>query len=129
MLHGTTIVYAREPEPEIVEVIEWNEERIDSEIETQALAYNVSADEMKATIQCESGGSTTIQSRHIRPDGTREQSYGLAQFHIPAGNKTPDGIVITKEMAQDPKIAIESMAYHFSIGHQKKWTCWKKLFN
>lgn len=125
------VVYAQEEVIErkvvlIEEHIDWNEDRIKQEIKEQSEKYNVSYDEMYRVIQCESHGSTTIQSYHKRPDGTREQSFGLAQFHIPAGNKTESGEVITEEMAKDPKIAISTMAYYFSLGekYKQKWSCY-----
>ena len=130
------IVYAAEEEPprEIkIEVrINWTEERIEQLIEEKATEYGVSALALKRVIACESNGSTTIQSNHrYTPHnapqgyqaGDREESYGLAQFHIPAGNKTKDGKVITKEMAQNPEVAVDTMAFYFSKGLQKKWTC------
>lgn len=68
---------------------------------------------------------TKAQSNHERPDGTREQSYGLGQWYIPAGNIGVDGTKITKEQAQDPKYALDTMAFYFSNGKQHLWTCWR----
>ena len=85
--------------------------------------YNVSADKMHKTIKCESGYDTQIQSKHIRPDGSREQSYGIAQWYIPAGNKKIDGTPFTKEEALNPDIALENMAWYFSQGKSRLWTC------
>lgn len=124
---GTEIVYAQEPKVVQIEIVyNWNEERINEEIETKAKEYNVNADTLKSVINCESQGSTTIQSYHYR-NGVREESYGLAQWNIPSGNKTKNGIVITKEMAINPEIAIDTMAYYFSKGLQNKWTCWRNM--
>lgn len=123
---AVTIEYIATEEPEIVlieENIEWTEERIDNEIKTHAEKYGISYSFLKHTIACESMGSTTVQSRHIRPDGSREKSFGLAQFYIPAKNKTKDGTEITEEMAKDPRIAIETMAWYFSKGKSHLWTC------
>ena len=110
-----TVVYASEPEaPRVVQikkVVDWTPARIEKEIDEQAEKYGVSASEMKRVIKCESQGSTTVQSHWRRPDGTREQSFGLVQIHLPAHKD------VTKEEAQNPEFAIEWMAYfipHFA---------------
>lgn len=90
--------------------------------------YNVDSDKIMKTLECENKSfDPLLQSGHVK-NGKREESYGLAQFHIPAGNKTKDGKVITKEMAQDPHIALETMVYYFSIGKARLWTCYNSLF-
>jgi hypothetical protein len=88
-----------------------------------AKKYDVSADRMHATIVCESNYDVSVQSKHIRPDGSREQSYGIAQWYIPAGNKKLDGTPFTKEEALNPDIALENMAWYFSQGKSRLWTC------
>lgn len=114
--------------PVLVEVkIEWNRARIEEEIRKVSEKYGVSYTKMYNTIQCESGFDTDIQSHHTLSYG-REQSWGLAQFHIPSRNRTASGEVITKEMALDPAIALDAMAYHFSVGNAKAWTCYRKLY-
>lgn len=89
---------------------------------------------MLETVKCEAekeliGGvvyyKTDGQSWHKRPDGSTEQSYGLAMWYIPAGNKTKDGTVFTEAMAKDPVLALNTMAWYFSMGWQKKWTCYQ----
>jgi len=84
--------------------------------------YGVSYQEMVNTIQCESGFVTDIQSRHLRPDGSREQSYGLVQIYLPAWPNT------TYEQAINPKYSIEFMAKKFSAGDKYLWTCWNQLY-
>lgn len=117
-----------EPKEVRVEVvIDWTEERIKEEVWKAAAKYNTYPDKMWEVIKCESGLDIDVQSRHILSYG-REQSYGLAQFHIPAGNKTADGRVITKEIALDPVEALDAMAYHFSIGNARLWTCYRNLY-
>lgn len=112
------IVYAQEPEP-IQEVlieakIDWTRDRIKEEVKLQSEKYNVPYDEMWDTILCESGASTTIQSYHIRKDGTREQSFGLAQIHL------PDHPTVSREEAIDPEFAINFMAKNW---HKVRWYC------
>jgi hypothetical protein len=122
---GAPLVYVAEaeeiaPREVLIEVkIDWTKERIRKEVDDVAQKYGVSADDMWRTIQCESMGSTTIQSHWRRPDGSREQSYGLAQIYLPAHPH------VTKEQAQDPQFAIDFMAKHFAQGRQGMWSCWK----
>jgi hypothetical protein len=90
--------------------------------------YKVDSEKIMKTLECENKSfDPLLQSGHVK-NGKREESYGLAQFHIPAGNKTKDGIVITKEMAQDPTIALETMVYYFSIGKARLWSCYTSLY-
>jgi len=128
---STEVVYAAdEPPSQKVVLIEVRHtpESIERKIEQIAEEYGVDAEIMKTVIDCESNGSTTIQSYHIRPDGSREQSYGLAQWHIPSKNVAIDGRVFTEEMAKDPEIAIENMAWYFSRGLQGKWSCYNDIY-
>ncbi len=115
---GAPIVYAREPEAPRVILIEskinWTRERIQQEVQEQAALYNVPYNDMWETILCESGASTTIQSRYIRKDGTQEQSFGLAQIHL------PDHPTVSKEQAIDPEFAINFMAKNW---HKVRWYC------
>jgi hypothetical protein len=107
----------------LIEVqIDWTKERIEQEIKTAANKYGVSYEKMYKTIACESGFDTDIKSHH-----PGEDSWGLAQFHLPSRNRTADGKVITKEMAIDPVIALDAMAYHFSQGNARAWTCARQL--
>lgn len=127
-LHGAFIedyppsVMAQEPveEPREVQIevkINWTTERIRKEIEKRAVEYGVSAAEMDRVIRCESGYDIDIQSHWIQPYG-REQSWGLAQIHLPAHPN------VTKEQAIDPEFAIRFMAKHFAQGNHKMWACY-----
>lgn len=110
---------AKEVEVQIEAVIDWTPARIDQEIVTQAKAYGVSAEVMRKVIACESMGSTTIQSYHRRPDGTREQSFGLVQIHL------PDWPEVTRDQAIDPKFAIDFLASHLAEGQGNLWSCYR----
>lgn len=102
-------------------------------IQVKGAEYGVSIPLMEKIIWCESHGSTTIQSTHIYTSnkyglkGTRELSFGPAQWHIPAGNKKKDGTVITKEDALNPEIAIDTMAWYISQGKAHLWSCYNKV--
>lgn len=86
-----------------------------------AVKYNVSEEQMYGTIKCETNFQN-IQSQIIK-NGVREESYGLSQIHIPSHPH------ITKEQALDPVFSIEFIAKEFSVGHQRKWTCWRKMYS
>lgn len=100
-------------------------------VEHFADKYNVSSKQMLSIMKCESSLDPTKQSEHYYTKdnhklgikkGQRELSFGLSQIHLPAH---PD---ITEEQAKDPVFAAEFMAKNFSEGHQRKWTCWRKLY-
>ena len=99
----------------IEEVIVWDKARIDREIEEQAAKYGTSAATLKRIVKCESGYVTDIQSNHVLKYG-REQSFGLAQIHLPSH---PD---ISYEQAIDPEFAIAYLAKHYAQGTDK-WSC------
>lgn len=87
--------------------------------------YNVSSKVMLNVIQCETHFNN-VQSG-IYKDGVREDSWGIAQFHLPSKNKI-DEKVITKEMAMNPNIAVEAMAQIMSKGQYNKWSCYRKIY-
>lgn len=104
------------------------QEAIRNKVSELSKEYKVDSDHIMKTLECENKSfDPLLQSGHVK-NGKREESYGLAQFHIPAGNKTKDGKVITKEMAQDPETALETMVYYFSIGKARLWSCYNSLF-
>lgn len=80
------------------------------------------AHEMLETIRCETGNTFDpgLQS-YVEHNGVREDSWGLAQIHLPSHPH------ITREDATDPMFAINFMAREFAAGNQWKWACWKLL--
>lgn len=102
---------------------------LDSRIGFFASKWGVNETHMSKVIQCESQGSTTLQSLAIDPKtGIREDSWGIAQWNLPANNKTFDDATITKAMALDPDIALDNMAYYWSKGLAYRWTCYKSIY-
>jgi hypothetical protein len=72
-------------------------------------------------IRCENRElEPSLQSRIIQKDGTREESYGLAQIHLPSHP-------ITKEEATDPYFAIEFITNQVAAGRENMWTCARML--
>lgn len=89
-------------------------------IELASDKYGVSYQELYLTIKCESEFQN-VQSRIVK-NGKREESYGIVQINLPTHPS------ITKEQALDVSFSIDWMAYQFSLGNQKKWTCWRNVF-
>lgn len=92
--------------------------------------YKVSAKTMTAVINCENKPlDPELQSelkykkgnRWKQPAGSREQSFGLVQIHL------PDHPEITKAEATDPDFSIEFLADQLSRGRGSQWTCYRKL--
>jgi hypothetical protein len=52
-------------------------------------------------------------------DGTREESYGLVQIHLPAHP------TVSKEEAQDPTFSIVFLVEHIKAGKAKIWSCYR----
>lgn len=90
-------------------------------INQKAEEYNVSADLMTKIISCESNFIENVQSRHLYKDGTREQSYGLVQIHLPAHP------YVTYEQAIDPEFAVDFLAKNLSQNKGSMWTCYRLL--
>lgn len=93
---------------------------VDALVTKYADKYGVSATDMIKVIKCES----SFNSEAVGDHGL---SFGLAQFYMPAKNRTPEGLIITKEMALDPDIALNSMAWYFSNSRQNMWSCWHMI--
>lgn len=86
---------------------------------------------MDAIVKCETSGTynPTIQSEHVYTasnaprgykQGDREQSYGLAQIHVPVHS-------VTVEQATQPLFAIDFLAKNIAKGKAGMWTCYKQL--
>jgi len=126
--HAEVIEEVVQPKEVLLEVAyNWDIVRTKEEIRKAADKYGVSYEKMNATVKCESNYDLDVQSHHILSYG-RELSFGLAQFHLPSKNRDAQGVVITKEMALDPLQALDAMAYHFSIGNARLWTCYRMLY-
>ena len=111
------IVYAAEPEePQEVLIavkIDWTQERINQEIETQAHTYGVNADIMHKVIKCESNYNPNAL-------GDGGKSRGLVQIH--SGYHA-----VSDEDAYNPQYAIEFLAKHLAQGKGNLWSCFKKI--
>lgn len=134
-VEDATVIYVAEAKEEEIETIpdevvetQWDEQTIKAEVWSAAAKYNTFPEKMWATVKCENPVLDPLLQSYIVKDGVREDSWGLAQFYLPAKNRTVDGDVITKEMAQDVVTSLDAMAYHFSIGNAKLWSCYKKIY-
>lgn len=71
------------------------------------------------TINCENKEwDVDLQSRIINKKGEREDSWGLAQIHLPSHPN------ITKVQATDPDFALNYIAEH--LGRDDSWSCYRK---
>ncbi len=105
---------------------------IDQLITDAAKRHHLNREHLYRTLECESAGFTDVAIQSFVPDTTgpngRENSWGVAQFHLPSGLTTSSGEIITKEIAIDPEKAIDAAAYQFSIGNASQWSCYNKLY-
>lgn len=95
-----------------------NEQKALQLVKKYASEYNVSAYDMERVLRCENNTfDPTLQSFHKKKDGTRERSYGVAQWNLDFND-------ITYEQATDMEWSIKEMARMFSLGRQSMWSCW-----
>lgn len=72
-------------------------------------------------VSCEDGAlDPGIQSGFIRPDGKREESWGLAQINLPYHPE------VSKEEAIEPSFAIDFLIRNVVAGKEKIWVCARK---
>lgn len=94
----------------------------------KAEEHNANYYVMESIVACESGYKVGIQSYHVYTEtnapkgykaGDREQSYGLAQIHVPVHP-------VTVEEANNPVFAINWLAEKVASGKAHIWTCYNK---
>lgn len=92
--------------------------------------YDVSATKMIAIMKCENENFDPFYQSELTykkgnrwklPAGSREQSYGLVQIHL------PDHDDITYEQATDPDFSVQYLAKNLHNGHGGMWSCARKL--
>lgn len=101
---------------------ETNKECVKRLVDIYAKKYHVSAKKMMQTLENENNTFDFKKQSGLKyKKGNRwklsgyEQSYGIAQIHL------PDHPSVTKEEATDPEFAVEFMAMNFAKGKQKMW--------
>lgn len=87
-----------------------------------AVKYDVNGDVMREVIQCESQYDPHVQSRKTYDNGAQEESYGIAQIHL------PDHPQVSKAEARNPEYAVKFMAQHFAAGNHHLWTCYNRIY-
>ena len=96
----------------------WNERTVTAYVEDHAKHLpEKTRMEIVETIRCESSFVPDVQSFHITKNGTREESYGLAQINLPSWPS------ISKEQAIDPEFALDVIIEKFSEGLADRWPC------
>jgi hypothetical protein len=121
-----------EPQEVQIEVhIEWTKERIKQEVWASAEKYNTYPERMWNVMLCENTDLVIDLQSHWKytatnapagfKQGDREQSFGLAQIHVPVHDTT-------YEQAIDPEYAIDFMAKSFANGKASWWTCYGMIY-
>ncbi len=85
----------------------------DLAIDYWATMYHANADEMRATIKCESNFDPAAVGDH-------GESVGVAQIHLPAH------LDITREQAEDPDWSVQWMAKQWNT-NKHIWSCARLL--
>ncbi len=98
----------------------YSEQQIKELVDIYSTKYGVNSTRVLETIRCESRFNN-VQSA-IVSKGVREDSWGIAQIHLPSHPN------ISKYKALDPNFAIEWTVKEFSVGHASKWSCYKKIY-
>lgn len=114
------------PSPVLTPEIAHAEERpidVHQLVKDTAQKYHLNYEHLSKTIECESGFQIKKQSEYIKPDGTRERSFGIAQINLDAH---PD---ITYEQATNPEWAMNWMGNEWSKDNAKIWSCWRQLYS
>lgn len=113
MSSGTSIAEAPLREP-----LDTKEEYVEF-VHLKAEQYGVSADLMISIINCENRDwNPSLQSYAKYKNGSREQSYGLAQIHLPAHPS------ISYEQATNPEFSIDFLAKNLAEGRASMWSCY-----
>ena len=97
-------------------------EEISAIVEYYASLYGVSTEEMMVTLKCESG------YRHEGVYGDSGLAYGIAQFHEATFNSFRKTAGMPELEYKDRNDQIHLMAWAFSRGLKRHWTCWTKNY-
>lgn len=106
-----------------------NKEIVESLVEKYSSEYNVSGKTMMKIIDCEDGDYIFTQqsewtykkgNRWGFTAGTREQSFGLVQIHLPDNP-------ITYAQAVNPSFAVEFLAKNLAAGKGNMWSCYRAI--
>lgn len=110
----------------------WDPASLEAYARKKAQEYGINETHFVRTLSCESEGFTVVdgQSEVLDAKGPngREDSWGIAQFHMPSSLETASGREITKEIAQDPAQAIDAAAFNFSTGNARHWSCFNLYY-
>ena len=98
----------------------YSEQQIAELVSVYSTKYGVNPTKVLETVRCESRFKN-VQSG-IVSNGNREDSWGIAQIHLPSN------LTISKQQALQPEFAIEWMVKQFSLGKAKKWSCYRSLY-
>lgn len=101
------------------------DEALEAKMRAYATKYGVPYEDVHGIVACETGNTFDpgIQSFVAVPAGPngREDSWGLAQIHLPSHPN------ITRAQATDPDFALDFLASHLAKGNHWMWACWKLI--
>jgi hypothetical protein len=111
------VAEAAEPPKEVV----WTKDTLIQLAHDEAVQDNLNSDHFVKVMRCEIGKNWDYkgQSFSLRPDGTRENSWGMWQIFLSAH------VEISKEMAQDPIWATHWAGTMWRAGNYRLWSCYK----
>lgn len=92
-------------------------------IATYSAIYGVSASKMTKTLMCESGLKEKAYNKSDPYGGAK----GIAQFLQPTFNRYSVKAGLKNGDVWNKEHAIKVMAYMWSIGEARQWSCWHKI--
>lgn len=120
-------------EQQVTQVVE--KKTLFTEGELQQLAYASAAKygankhELFVTAKCEAKkrvvDGVLYFDASAKSDIAGEESYGLAQWHLPSRNTNFAGTTVTLAQATDPQYSLDLMAHYFATGKKGKWSCYR----
>jgi soluble lytic murein transglycosylase-like protein len=126
LLFSTSTIASTTPNIEVKQ--EYTLEEIKGLISQYSKKYGVSERQMLGTINCESGFNSKAvnwNDHHALSNG----SHGIGQFSRETFTNYSKQIGILNGDPYNPKQAIETMSFMFSLKQQGQWSCWKQLYS
>lgn len=107
----------------------WTRPQLEAVVRDAAARHGANAAQLVATVDCETAGTWDPHAR-----GDQGRSWGLLQFYCPSADcegslwreMHPDVAVLPSR--DDPEAAADAAARAFAGGKQRRWTCWRILY-
>lgn len=92
----------------------WTKQEVTELIQFYASRYEVNSGDMYRIVECETAHTFRVDIKSGYPG---EESYGLAQIHLPSHP------TISKDQATDPNFALSFLAQNMKAGKASMWSC------